>query len=227
MTPFDSDLDRTRILVAELPALLHRAWSEPAPTLASKQDDSGGGGGKPGSRPPTRLDRWSHVQTTLDVARQLCADELDVYLASDRAAEALDRIPGLLEATDGDCAACLRCQHGVVHNLCRVGCTEFIVSLTKGTGLWVEVAAVHLCECRHGLITHQLARLHSTLRTALEMQPPKQDIHQGKCPQCASSRVAMRDNRVWCLELRCDFERRNVSFGIGIAMVTRPTRSLA
>jgi hypothetical protein len=206
--PADRDITRTGTLVADLTAgngLLSQAWMASTDTLTARQqqDSDGGHGGKPGSRPPMRLDLLAHVQATLDEARTLCCDELGSYLANDRAEEALGRIPGLLEATRDDCDSCLRCQHGARDGLCAANCADDNGEVVK-----------HECDCRHRTVARKLGQLHSTLRTALGLQEPRHDLVDGVCPQCQGGRVSTRGQKVWCRD--CDFERSGAGFGIGL-----------
>jgi hypothetical protein len=92
--PADRDITRTGTLINDLlGGLLDQAWTATTDRLTARQqtDTDGSSGGKPGSRPPMRLDMLAHVQTTLDEARTLCCDELGTYLANDRCEEALRR----------------------------------------------------------------------------------------------------------------------------------------
>jgi hypothetical protein len=206
------DIVRTAVMVDELvgpDGLLNQAWTADTQTLTAKQpqaDDAGGHGGKPGSRAPCRDDLWSHVQTTLDEARMLCADELGTYLANDRAEEALRRLPALLEATMLDCEDCLRCQHGTRSGLCARNCAD------QATG---EVLA-HDCACRHRTIARRVGQLHSTLRTALGLQEPRVDPHNWSCPKCGGHQMSVRGDRVWCRSDGCTFARVGERFGIGV-----------
>lgn len=203
--PADRDIQRVTTLIAELWPLLDQAWTASTDRLTARQqtDDNGSGGGKPGSRPPMRLDMLAHVQTTLDEARTLCCDELGSYLANDRCEEALRRIPGLLEATRQDCLTCLRCLHGERNGLCEANCADDNGEVVK-----------HVCDCRHRTVARTIGQLHSTLRTALGLQEPRHDLVDGVCPQCQGGRVSTRGERVWCRD--CDFERSGASFGIGV-----------
>jgi hypothetical protein len=190
VTDIHPDIARTAQMVGELVGdhgLLARAWGADTNTLTARQPSSTGGNGggghqKPGSRPPARLDLWSHVQTTLDEARTLCADELGTYLANDRAEEALRRLPALLEATLLDCADCLRCQHGTRKGLCARNCAD---------GETGEVLA-HDCACRHRIVARRVGQLHSTLRTALGLQQPRIDPRGWTCPACGAERMSVR-----------------------------------
>jgi hypothetical protein len=217
--PADRDITRTSSLIADLWPLLDQAWTATTDQLTARQqqDDNGGGGGKPGSRPPMRLDMLAHVQTTLDEARTLCCDELGTYLANDRAEEALRRIPGLLEATRGDCATCDRCNHPSKNGDCEV-CPPIVDVIYGAAGRTtperVETPVRHECWCRHRTVARTIGQLHSTLRTALGLQEPRHDLVDGVCPQCQGGRVSTRGQKVWCRD--CDFERSGASFGIGV-----------
>lgn len=81
--------------------LMYQAWSADPLILTTKQPQASDGGhtGKPGSRPPCRLDLWAHVQSCLDVSREL-ADDLGARLPQGEGWEALLRLPALIMAFD-------------------------------------------------------------------------------------------------------------------------------
>lgn len=184
-----------------LPGLLEQAWNPSTETLISRPPSSGDGSShsKPGSRPPTRLDLWAHVQTTLDKAREE-ADDLGAYTNGADGEKALRRIPALMEATLQDCYQCEACQHSydAETHACTVCHTP--------DGRFVR----HRCDCRHRRLVKLLGYLRGTLLTALEFQEERKDLYQAQCPECGrTGKISVRPDqeRVWCRHDDCDFDR--------------------
>jgi hypothetical protein len=189
--PADVDTARLQTLVYELvtrfqhpdthtalPGLLALAWTPPLGLLASRQPSEGGSSGRPGSRPPLRLDLLAHAESCLDQAREL-ADDLGFYTNGADGLLALRRLPVLLEPTFVDCRSCDRCLLG------------------HGN-----------CGCRHRIVTHTIAVSHSTLRTALNFQPARIDWRGATCPECGRvGKLSVRGEAVWCRHSDCSYAR--------------------
>lgn len=210
----DSDHRRAQSLVRELcdefphpdtgkalPGLLSQAWDAKPQTLTLRQPEASEGGqtGKPGSRPPTRLDLWAHVQRCLDWARTE-ADELGLYTNGADGEKALRKLPDLIWNTLDDCDDCDACLHPLDRETYRCTlCRDDKFQPVK-----------HVCSCRHRKLCRSIAYYHSELRTALRFQEPKRDLRGAQCPECGSRKISVRadDERIWCREEACDWERR-------------------
>lgn len=183
-----------------LAGLMTLAWDAHPHLLTTRQPqlNDGGHAGKPGSRPPTRLDLWAHVQNALDTSRQE-ADDLGSFTNGADGEIALRRLPDLLIRTLDDCFTCDACNHPYDQETKR--CT-----VCRANGKPVK----HVCECRHRAVVRALSWHHSELRTALQFQEPKSDRRDIVCPECGRAgkvSVRLEQQRIWCRHQDCGWER--------------------
>jgi hypothetical protein len=182
-----------------LPGLLEQAWGSPTlpasrqTLLHSRTEDQGEKGGyrKPGSRPPSAnlLKLTAGVQSCLDRAHQLAADELGFFVNSSERETALRRLPMLVEVSlDYDCRTCSRCTWKVQEP----------------------------CTCRHRIVTRKIGQCHTSLGADLqfwEHPVPKPKI---ECPGCGrAGQIVIRkdEERMYCRYDGCDWRREGI-FGI-------------
>lgn len=213
MSRAEADIQRATSLVRELcsqfphpqtgiglPGLLAQAWNATPQTLTLRQPESSESPpmGKPGSRPPSRLDLWSHVQRCLDWAREE-ADQLGKYTNGADGEIALKHLPDLLWGTLEDCVDCEGCSHPFDQT------TKYCTGCTDENGRPVK----HRCVCRHRRVCKSIAWHHSELRTALLFQEPRRDLRDATCPDCGGTKVSVRESeeRIWCRDDTCSWER--------------------
>lgn len=182
-----------------LPGLLVQAWGSPIlpvshmTLLHSRSEEQGEKGGyrKPGSRPPSAnlLKLMAGVQSCLDTAHQIAADELGFFVNSSERETALRKLPILLGPTmDEDCFECHRCRWGMKE----------------------------ICLCRHRTITRKIGKCYAALGADLQFWEHPVLKPQIVCPGCnRPGQIAIRKDqeRMYCRYDDCDWHREGI-FGI-------------